>query len=120
MKTCKYFSLLTVILTLISASTGLGAGTVRWTGTTSTQWSTSTNWAVVSGTPSTPPSSADDVEIGSGAITNQPTINSTTGAVTINTLTFGTSASGTLTFTAGSTGSLTINGNLSIAPANNT
>src|ERR1051325_10170383 len=101
-------------ITFISASLALGAGTVRWSGGTSTAWATAGNWTVVTGTPSTPPSSADAVEIGTGTITFQPTI---TTSVTIASLTFGTTASGTLTL--GAAGSLTISGNLSIAPTNN-
>jgi hypothetical protein len=57
-------------------------------GGTSIEWSTASSWTVVNATPITPPSALDDVVIGGGAITNQPSITSTTVAVTIKSLTF--------------------------------
>lgn len=79
-------------------------GTVRWTGATSTAWETATNWTVVSGTPSRPPGSGDDVQIGTGAITRQPTLTTPT---IIKSLTYGTTAASTLT----------VNGNLTVTGA---
>src|ERR1041385_5740946 len=117
MKQSTVFFLLTIIFTLVSVTTLLGAGTVRWTGGTSTEWSTAANWTTISGTPSTPPSSADDVQIGQAAITFQPSITSTTGAVTIKSLTYGSTATSTLTFTNGGAGSLTITGDLNMVQA---
>ena len=46
------------------------------------------NWTVVSGTPITPLGAFDDVVISGEAITNRPSITSTTVAVTIKSLTF--------------------------------
>ncbi|HTP79790.1 MAG TPA: hypothetical protein VMM57_05240, partial [Bacteroidota bacterium] len=89
---------------LFATSMALGQGTVRWVGTTSTAWGTATNWTVISGSPSTPPGSADSVELGTGAITNQPTITTPT---TIASLTYGNAAASTLT----------INGNLTVTGA---
>ena len=79
------------------SSTALSTGTVRWTGGTNTNWATAANWTVVSGTPSTPPGPGDAVQIGTGAITNQPTLSA---ATTIATLTYGNSAASTLTLNA--------------------
>jgi hypothetical protein len=93
-----------IILYFALLGTTFSQGTVRWTGGTSTAWETASNWTVVSGAPSTPPASGDAVEIGTGAITNQPTI---TTATTIASLTYGNSAASTLT----------INGNLTITGA---
>src|ERR1051326_1587298 len=93
-------------ITFISTTVAFGAGTVRWNGGT-TAWATAANWTTVTGTPTNPPSSADDVEMGTAAFTNNPPI--TTGA-TANTLTFGTSQAATLTI--GASGSLTVSGNL--------
>jgi len=73
-------------------------GTVRWTGATNTDWGTAGNWAIVSGTPSTPPGVADDVQIGTVAIhTNEPIVGS---ATTINSLTYGNVDLSTLTINA--------------------
>lgn len=90
------------VIVLVQAS--FSQGTVRWAGGTSIAWETASNWVVVSGTPSTPPGAADAVQIGTGAITNQPTITSPT---TIASLTYGNAAASTLT----------INGNLTITGA---
>jgi hypothetical protein len=100
----KAGKLVAVIFALgfIFGSDAFAQGTVRWTGATSTAWETSTNWTVFSGSPTTPPSSGDTVEIGTVAITNQPTI---TTATSIAALTYGNAAASTLT----------INGNLSIS-----
>ena len=76
-------------------------------GGTSIEWRAASDWTVVRGTPSTPPSALDDVVIGGAAITNQPSITSTTGAVTIKSLTFEVGNGVALTLVAGGTGSLT-------------
>ena len=102
------------VFTILASAFAFSAGTVVWTGGTSTEWSTAANWTRVSGTPSKPPSSADDVQIGQNDITNQPSITSTTGAVTIKSLTYGSTAASTLTITNGGTGSLTITGDLAM------
>ena len=68
----------------------------------------------MSGGPSIPPGSTDDVVIGGATITNQPSITSTTGAVTIASYTSEGSVASTLTIVASSTGSLTTTGNLTI------
>src|SRR5437879_4888409 len=106
MKKSTLFTLF-ALLFLVPTSQLFAAGTVRWTGGTSTEWSTSTNWTILTGTPSRPPSSADTVVMGGAAITNQPSITSTTGSTTIRALTFESSNTVTLTFVAGSTGALT-------------
>ena len=92
----RFLAALIVGLTL-AAEPAMAQGTVRWTGATSTDWATAGNWAVVSGTPSTPPGPNDAVQIGTGAITNQPTIGS---ATTIASLTYGNAAASTLTINA--------------------
>src|ERR1041385_6899603 len=115
MKNVTAFFLLTLILS--STTTAFGAGTVRWTGATNSEWSTATNWSIITGTPSTPPGSADTVQIGQAAITTQPSITSTTGAVTISSMIYGSTAASTLTIAAASTGSLTITGDLAMVQA---
>src|SRR5437867_47898 len=99
-------------LALFMVLESLAAGTVRWSGGTSTEWSTTTNWTVVSGSPSLPPSGLDDVEMGATNPSFNPSITSTTGAVTIKSLTLLSANKITVTLTSGSTGSLTITGNL--------
>jgi hypothetical protein len=103
----KFIILTLFILTLAFAgdAEALAAGTVRWSGATSSAWETASNWTTVSGTPSLPPASDDAVEIGTGAITNQPTITTST---TIASLTYGNSAASTLTIN----GNLTISGDI--------
>jgi len=93
-----------IILMFVSVTAELFAqGTVRWNGSTSTDWATAGNWTVVSGTPSTPPAAGDAVELGTAAITNQPTVGAVT---TVASLTYGNSTASTLTINA----NLTITG----------
>lgn len=84
------------------------AGVARWTGAVSTDWNTAGNWATASGAPVIPPSVNDVVQIGTGAIVNQPTIST---AVNVKGIVFGSVAAATLTL--GSGGSLTTGGNIS-------
>ncbi|MEK7097898.1 MAG: hypothetical protein AAB906_03560, partial [Patescibacteria group bacterium] len=89
-----------IIALLLLTATGelFAQGVVRWTGATNTNWATATNWAVVSGTPSTPPGIADDVQIGTIAtFTKEPTIGA---ATSINSLTYGNVDRSTLTINA--------------------
>ncbi|MBS4029573.1 MAG: Ig-like domain repeat protein, partial [Ignavibacteriales bacterium] len=108
-----------MLFSILAQTIAFSQGTVRWTGGTSAEWSTAANWTTISGTPSTPPSSDDDVQIGQAAITNQPSITSTTGAVTIASLTYGSTAASTLTITNGGTGSLTVTGAVSMVQSAN-
>ncbi|QQS59825.1 LamG domain-containing protein [Candidatus Peregrinibacteria bacterium] len=75
------------------------ASSCTWNGTTSTDWATSTNWTNCN---STTPQSTDDVII-NGSYTNPPTLNLSGGAITINSLSLGSSASSTLTVSNGDT-----------------
>lgn len=76
-----------------SAVVTLSCGNVNdWVGTTSSVWGTASNWSK-----GTVPISTDDVQIGVNTFTNQPTIDSSTGAVTINSITFGAAKAPTLT-----------------------
>ena len=85
----------------------LSCGTVNdWVGTTSSAWSTASNWAL-----GTVPTSTDDIQIGVVSFTNQPTIDATTGNVTINSITFGSAKAPTLTI---NTQTLTISGFMTV------
>ena len=86
----------------------LSCGQVNsWVGTTNTLWTTPTNWS--SGTV---PLVADDVQIGVVTFTNQPAINSTTGNIKVNSITFGAVKAATLSITSPQT--LTITGNITV------
>jgi hypothetical protein len=76
---------------------------VRWNGST-TAWSTASNWTAIQGSPSTPPSTDDIVQIGDISFTNQPTISSD---VTIKNIIFSSTQVSTITLSSG--GSLTVN-----------
>lgn len=84
------------------------ANVVRWNGGSSTNWNTAANWTVVQGSPSTPPSATDIVQLGTVSFTNQPTIST---AVTTNNIIFGSAKAVALTI--GSGGSLTTQGSIS-------
>ena len=83
------------------------AKVVRWNGGTSTDWNTAANWTIITGSPATPPSASDIVELGTAAFTNQPTI--TTAALSKNII-FGSTQA--ITLTLGSGGSLNTSGNI--------
>jgi hypothetical protein len=76
---------------------------VRWNGNT-TNWNTASNWTVVQGSPSTPPSANDVVQIGDVSFINQPAISS---AVTIKNIIFSSIQASAITLNPG--GSLTVN-----------
>ena len=78
-----------------------------WNGSTSTAWNTAGNWTLIQGA-GTVPGANDVVQIGQGAITNQPTIST---AVNVKNIQFGSVAAGTITLASG--GSLTTAGNIS-------
>ncbi len=71
---------------------GAFAGVV-WTGASNTDWQTSANWSG-----GAVPGATDDVIIDVVTGTNHPTINLASGAVTIKSLTIGTTTNATLTF----------------------
>ncbi|HEY9002331.1 MAG TPA: T9SS type A sorting domain-containing protein [Mucilaginibacter sp.] len=79
-----------------------------WLGTTSSVWGLASNWSR-----GTVPVATDDVQIGVVTFTNQPTIDATTGNVTVNSITFGAAKAPTLTVnnpeTLSITGSMTVN-----------
>jgi hypothetical protein len=83
-------------------------GVVRWNGSVSSDWNTAANWTTVNGSPSTPPSSSDIVQIGTATFTNEPAINN---SVTVKSIQFGSVQAATLAVAAG--GSLTTTGNIS-------
>ncbi|MBM4054748.1 MAG: hypothetical protein FJ264_08775 [Planctomycetes bacterium] len=105
MKKFTFLRLFLFTILLVWGTEALAAGTVRWSGATSSAWETASNWTTVSGTPNLPPGSDDAVQIGTGAITNQPAI---TNPTTIASLTYGNSAASTLTIN----GNLTISGDI--------
>jgi fibronectin-binding autotransporter adhesin len=74
---------------------------VRWNGSVSSAWETAANWTTISGSnmANRIPSSTDAAQIGQGAFTNQPILNS---AQTINILRYGSVQSSTLTIANGS------------------
>lgn len=75
------------------------AATCTWNGSASTSWATSANWTSCN---STTPQSTDDVVI-NGSYTNAPTLDLSGGAITIHSLSLGSSASSTLTVSNGDT-----------------
>jgi fibronectin-binding autotransporter adhesin len=81
------------------------ANVVRWNGSSSTSWTDAGNWTVVQGSATTPPSSGDIVQLGTVALTSQPTISTN---VSVKNIVFGSAQAVTLTL--GSGGSLTTNG----------
>lgn len=91
------------------------ANHVRWNGSISTDWHTAANWTAITGTPSTPPSATDIVDLGTEAFTYQPTISSSASARNIF---FGSAQAVTLTLATG--GSLTAGGNIEGVWSSNT
>jgi fibronectin-binding autotransporter adhesin len=81
------------------------ANVVRWTGAVSTAWSTPGNWTVTQGSASTPPATGDIVQLGTVAISNQPSISTSVG---VKNIIFGSTSAISLTVASG--GSLTTNG----------
>lgn len=81
---------------------------ISWNGSVSSNWNTAANWTVVSGTPASPPSANDIVQIGVATFTNQPTISN---AVSVKSIVMGSAKAATLTIASG--GSLTTSGNIS-------
>jgi len=83
-----------------------------WLGTTSSVWGVASNWST-----GTVPVSTDDVQIGVVSFTNQPTIDATTGNVSVNSITFGSAKAATLTVNNPETltvkGSMVVNTNSS-------
>lgn len=77
---------------------------VQWNGG-STIWNSASNWTIAQGSPSTPPSANDIVQIGKTAFGSQPTIST---SVSIKNIVFGSAQAATLTI--GSGGSLTLSG----------
>ena len=75
---------------------GAGAATHTWTGATSTDWNNTANW-----TPSTVPTSADDVEVNTTTTSKYPSITAdvTVNKITIKGMATVTLQSGTLTLT---------------------
>ncbi len=84
---------------------------IAWTGAANTDWHTAGNWSG-----GAVPGATDDVLIDAVAGTNQPTINLAGGAVTIKSLTIGSTTNATLTFMNGNvTGQkLRVDGNVTI------
>lgn len=80
------------------------ANVAVWTGNSSTAWATPGNWSVVQGSPTLPPSAGDIVQLGTGAVTNQPSVST---AVNVKNIVFGSAAAITLTVITG--GTLTTN-----------
>ncbi len=76
------------------------AKVVQWNGSISSNWNTAANWTVITGSPSTPPSASDIVQIGTAAFTNQPTI---TTAATAKNIIFGSAQAAILTMGSGGT-----------------
>ena len=75
---------------------------IQWNGSVSSNWNTSANWTVIQGSPSTPPSAIDIVDLGTATFNNQPTIST---SATAKNIVFGSAKSVTLTMASG--GSLT-------------
>ncbi|MFZ4397455.1 MAG: hypothetical protein ACOYOU_17725, partial [Kiritimatiellia bacterium] len=101
----KKKSILTAMLIGTLASSAVGAAQaapqpakgalagIAWTGASNTDWHVAANWSG-----GAVPGAADDVIIDVAAGTNHPTINLASGAVTIKSLTIGTTTNVTLTF----------------------
>ncbi|MES1214000.1 MAG: T9SS type A sorting domain-containing protein, partial [Bacteroidota bacterium] len=75
---------------------------MRWNGSVNTAWNNASNW-----TPAVIPTAIDVAQIGTIAFTNQPSIST---AVTVKSISFGSTQAATLTI--GSGGSLVTNGNI--------
>lgn len=71
------------------------AATITWDGSSSTDWATAANWVG-----DAVPTSTDDVVI-NGSYTNAPTLNLSAGAVTVNSLSVGSSATSVMTVSNG-------------------